>query len=157
LSHAKGTYIVNADADTIYPAFWIEELIRPLKQDQEIALTYGSFSFLPTCGTKRITYFFFEHAAELNRKLNKYFKEEAVNVYGFNSAFRKTQAVLVDGYNHPPGSNEDGYLALKLKNHGFGKLFYSKKAMVWTNDRRIHIDGGLWLGTLKRFKRIIGI
>jgi hypothetical protein len=28
--------------------------------------------------------------------------------------------------------------------------------LVWTTDRRIHIDGGLWVGALKRLKRIVG-
>jgi glycosyltransferase involved in cell wall biosynthesis len=155
LSHARGRYIINADADTIYPSFWIEELIEPLRQNQKLALTYGSFSFLPTGDTKRITYFLFEHIAELSRTLNKYFREEAVNVYGFNSAFRKEQGIMVDGYNHPPGSKEDGYLALKLRDAGFGRLYHAKKAIAWTTDRRIHIDGGLWIGAFKRFKRVV--
>jgi glycosyltransferase involved in cell wall biosynthesis len=157
ITHAKGKYIINADADTIYPAFWIQELIQPLAQNETVALTYGTFSFLPTGNIKRITYFFYEHFADLSRKLNKHIKDEAVNVYGFNSAFRKHQALQVDGYNHPPGSNEDGYLALKLRNNGFGKLVFAKKALVWTTDRRIHIDGGLWKGTSKRLRRIIGV
>ena len=154
LRHARGKYIINADADTIYPAFWIEELILPLEQSQEVALTYGRFSFLPTGKATRGTYFFYEHFADLSRNLNKYLKDEAMNVYGFNSAFRKEHALQVDGYDHPPGSNEDGYLALKLRNRGFGKLFYAKKALVWTNDRSIHSDGGLWRGTAKRLKRV---
>lgn len=157
LKHARGEYIINADADTIYPAFWLQELIQPLTQNEQVALTYGTFSFLPTGNIKRVTYFFYEHFADLSRRLNKYIKDEAVNVYGFNSAFRREQALQVDGYNHPPGSNEDGYLALKLRNNGFGKLVFAKKALVWTTDRRIHIDGGLWKGTTKRLKRVVGI
>ena len=67
--------------------------------------------------------------------------------------------VEVDGFDHPVGSNEDGYLALKLKNKGFGKLFQvtSPKAIVWTTDRRIQIDGGLVKGTIKRVKRMLNI
>ena len=157
LAHAKGKYIINADADTIYPKFWIEELITPLEKNMKAAITYGRYSFLPEKNTKRITYFFYESLADLSRKFNNYFKDEAVNVYGCNSAFRKEHALQVDGYNHPSdGSTEDGYLALKLRNNGFGKLLYVKKALVWTTDRRIHIDGGLWVGAFKRLKRIIG-
>ena len=157
LAHSKGKYIINADADTIYPESWIDKLIRPLEKNKNAAITYGRYSFLPEKNTRRITYFFYESLADLSRKFNKYFKDEAVNVYGCNSAFRKEQALQVDGYNHPPGgSTEDGYLALKLRNNGFGKLLYVKKALVWTTDRRIHIDGGLWVGAFKRLKRIIG-
>lgn len=159
LAQARGKYIINADADTIYPKYWIDEIIKPLVKNERVVLSYGRYSFLPVGNTGRLTYFFYECLADLSRKLNKYIKDEAVNVYGCNSAFRKEHALQVDGYNHPPetGSTEDGYLALKLRNKGFGKLFYvnSKKALVWTTDRRIHIDGGLWIGTIKRLKRIL--
>lgn len=158
LSVAKGKYILNADADTIYPKNWIEEMIKPLDNDAN-AITYGRFSFIPVGSTGRVTYFFYEYLSDLSKLYNKYFKTEAVNVYGFNSGFRREQGLQVDGFNHPPGSNEDGYLALKLNKNGFGKLYQvtSPKAIVWTTDRRIQIDGGLIKGTLKRVKRILNI
>lgn len=157
LAVAKGKYIVNADADTIYPPDWIDEMVQPL-YDNRIALTYGKFSFIPIARTTRMTYFFYEYLADLSRTINTKYKEEAVNVYGFNSAFRKEQGLKVEGFNHPPGTNEDGWLALKLRNEGFGKLFCVSKtnALVWTTDRRIQIDGGLWKATFKRLKRIAG-
>lgn len=155
---AKGKYILNADADTIYPKDWIEEMIKPLDNNAN-AITYGRFSFIPVGSTGRVTYFFYEYLSDLSKLYNKYFKTEAVNVYGFNSGFRRKQGLQVDGFNHPPGSNEDGYLALKLNKNGFGKLYQvtSPKAIVWTTDRRIQIDGGLIKGTIKRVKRILNI
>lgn len=157
LSHAKGGIIINADADTIYPRLWIEALVEPLYTNERIALTYGRFSFLSLRKIPRIVYFFYEYIADVSRKWNKLFKDEAVNVYGFNSAFRKKYALEVNGYDHPKGTIEDGYLALKIRNKGFGNLAYVKKALVWTTDRRINLEGGLWGGTVKRIKRVIGI
>jgi len=156
LAHARGKYVLNADADTIYPKDWIEQMVKPLDNDN-VAITYGRFSFIPIGSTGRFTYFFYEYFADLTRKLNKYIKDEAVNVYGFNSGFRREQGLKVDSFNHPPGTNEDGYLALKLRNKGFGKLYYVNniKALTWTTDRRIQIDGGLWKGTAKRLKRVL--
>lgn len=154
LANARGKYIINGDADTIYPSHWIQRLIEPLEKFQQVVVTYGRYSFLPERNTSRLTYFLYESIADISRQLNKHFKDEAVNVYGCCSAFRKEHALQVDGYNHPPGATEDGYLALKLRDKGFGKLFYVKKALVWTTDRRIHIDGGLWIGAVKRLKRI---
>ncbi|WP_461452304.1 glycosyltransferase family 2 protein [Mucilaginibacter sp.] len=158
LSKATGKYILNADADTIYPKDWIEEMVKPLDDDTN-AITYGRFSFIPVGSTGRFTYFFYEYFSDLSKFYNKHFKTEAVNVYGFNSGFRREQGLQVDSFNHPPGSNEDGYLALKLNQKGFGKLFQvtSPKAIVWTTDRRIQIDGGLLKGTIKRVKRIFNI
>jgi len=156
LAAARGKYILNADADTLYPPDWIEEMVKPLDNDG-ITCVYGRFSFLPTAGTPRLVYFFYEYMADCMRLLNKRFREEAVNVYGFNSGFKREQGLLVNGFDHPPEANEDGWLALKLRDKGFGKLYYvtSIKALVWTTDRRIQIDGGLWKGFLKRIKRVI--
>ncbi len=157
LAEARGKYILNADADTIYPKYWIEEMIAPLADGtKKVAITYGGFAFIPVGSTGRVTYFFYEYLSDLTRSYNKYFKNEAVNVYGFDSAFRREQGLQVDGFNHPPGTNEDGYLALKLKEKGFGNLHRvsSTRSIVWTTDRRIQIDGGLWKGTIKRLKRV---
>ncbi|RVU02723.1 glycosyltransferase family 2 protein [Mucilaginibacter limnophilus] len=159
LAKARGKYILNADADTIYPKDWIEEMVKPLANNDKVAITYGIFSFIPIGSTGRITYYFYEWFAELTRFYNTKFKSQAVNVYGFNSGFRKEQGLQVDGFNHPPGTNEDGYLALKLTGKGFGKMHRvsGSNAIVWTTDRRIQIDGGLWKGTWKRLKRVFNL
>ncbi len=156
LAAALGHYILNADADAIYPPHWIDLMIDPLIK-KYVALTYGRFSFLPTGSTGRAIYFLYEHAADLLRSYNKHFKEEAVNVYGFNSAFKRTDGLKMQGFNHPAGTNEDGYLALKLRDAGFGKLHYvtDAKALVWTTDRRLQIEGGFIKGLMIRFKKYL--
>jgi glycosyltransferase involved in cell wall biosynthesis len=156
LAAARGKYILNADADTLYPPDWIEEMIVPL-EDDTVASVYGRFAFIPTTGTPRLVYFFYEYAADLMRWINKTFREEAMNVYGFNSGFRRNQGIQVEGFNHPSNASEDSWLALKLRKKGFGKLYYvtKKNALVWTMDRRIQIDGGLRKGLIKRIKRIL--
>lgn len=159
LAVAKGRYILNADADTIYPKDWIEEMVKPLVENEAVCSVYGRFSFIPIGTTGRFTYFFYEYFADFMRWINKIFRDEAMNAYGFNSGFRREQGLSVEGFNHPPGTNEDGWLALKLREKGYGKLFYvtNIKALVWTTDRRIQIDGGLLKGTIKRLKRMIGL
>jgi glycosyltransferase involved in cell wall biosynthesis len=156
LRAARGKYILNADADTIYPPGWLEQMVKPLENSAN-ALCYGRFSFIPVGSTTRFTYFFYEHLADFLRYFNKFFREEAVNVYGFNSAFRKTQGVEVDGFDHPPTANEDGWLALKLRDKGFGRLHYvtNARALVWTTDRRLQMDGGLWRSLKKKFNRVV--
>jgi glycosyltransferase involved in cell wall biosynthesis len=154
LSVARGKYILNADADTLYPANWIEAMINPLT-DENIALTYGNFSFLPIGSTGRATYFVYEYITDIVRLLKTKFREEAVNVYGFNSGFRREQGLAVEGFNHPPGTNEDGWLALKLRDKGFGRLQSVRNAPVWTTDRRLQMDGGFWKAIQKRIKRNI--
>ena len=156
LMAAKGKFILNADADTIYPENWITLMVAPL-EDTAVALTYGRFAFIPVANTGRITYFFYEYITDIVRFAKRYLKDEAVNVYGFNSGYRREQGLLVDAYQHPPGSNEDGYLALKLRDKGFGKLHLvtNLQAMVWTTDRRIQTDGGLLKASTERLKKLL--
>jgi hypothetical protein len=134
-------------------------MVKPLISNPKTAITYGRFSFIPIGNTGRITYYFYEILADLTRYYNNYKKTEAVNVYGFNSAFRREQGLEVEGFNHPPGTNEDGYLALKLTRKGFGRLFRvsNPNAIVWTTDRRIQIDGGLKKAIVKRLKRMLNL
>ena len=158
LAIAKGKIVLNADADSIYPPDWIEEMSNPFFNNPEVVVVYGRLAFIPIGKTGRFTYFFYEYFADFFRFLNKYIKDEAVNVYGFNSGYRKEQGLLVDGFNHPPqtGTDGDGWIALKLRDQGFGKLFYvtNPKALVWTSDRRIQIDGGILKALIKRITRI---
>jgi glycosyltransferase involved in cell wall biosynthesis len=156
LMAARGKYILNADADTIYPKDWVALMISPLEGNQ-VALTYGRFAFIPVGSTSRFSYVCYEYITDALRLIKKYTKDEAVNVYGFNSGYRREQGLSVDAYQHPPGSNEDGYLALKLRNKGFGKLHLvtNKKAMVWTTDRRIQTDGGFVKATGQRIKNLL--
>ena len=153
LAAARGKYILNADADSIYPPGWIDMMIPPLDKS-EIAITYGRFAFLPGANNNRFSYFLYENVADVLRWMKKKFKEEAMNVYGCNSGFRKAQCLEVNGYEHPPGTNEDGWLAVKLREKGFGKLCYvpSSKAIVWTVDRHLQKDGGLWKALIMRIK-----
>lgn len=151
---AKGKYIINADGDSIYPPCWIDELITPLEEGSNVCVAYGRFAFLPDPATGRFSYFLYENMADILRFYKRNLKDEAMNVYGCSSAFRKEQCLQVDGYVHPPGTGEDGYLALKLRNKGFGRLHYvsSIKAMVWTIDRHLQQDGGLWKALFMRLK-----
>ena len=154
LRRATGKFVLNADADTIYPPDWIDRMLEPLYRDGT-ALVYGTFAFLPTTGIPRPLFLAYEYVSDISKWINKRFREEAVNIYGFNSAFRRTEGLAVDCFNHPPGTNEDGWLGVKLREK-FNKKFYHvthPSAIVWTTDRRIQLDGGMLKGIVKRMKR----
>lgn len=154
LKVSRGNIIMNADADTIYPPRWIDLMTDPLNNNN-IVMVYGSFAFIPTKGASRRVYVGYEYLSGFSRWINRNFREEAVNIYGFNSAFRRHEGMEVGGFDHPPGTNEDGWLGLKLRNTLNKKLFHlsNQQAMVWTSDRRIHLDGGVMKGVWKRVKR----
>ncbi len=158
LRTSTAKYIINADADSIYPPTWIETLISPMEANEGLCNSYSRFAFLPSKMNSRFSLFLYENLADILRWYRRNFKEEAMYVYGCSSAFKREQGLAVNGYDHPPGANEDGFLALKLREKGFGKLNYvsSNKALVWTVDRHLQKDGGLWKAMLMRIARVFG-
>jgi glycosyltransferase involved in cell wall biosynthesis len=150
---AKGKYILNADADSIYSPYWIDLMTLPLN-NEEIACTYGRFAFLPEENTSRTFYFIYESCADIYKGFNQKIKDEAMYVYGCSSGFRKDQGIQVNGYEHPPGANEDGYLGFKLRER-FGRLkpITDNKSLVWTSDRRLNTEGGISIAFINRLKK----
>jgi glycosyltransferase involved in cell wall biosynthesis len=153
LANARGTYVLNADADSIYPTDWVEQMVNPLINNKEIAVVYGRYSFIPKPNISRLSYFIYETIGDIKKWVEGILKDEAVNVFGCNSGYKRVQGIEVEGYNHPPGTNEDGWLALKLRNHGFGKLHFVSNSIVWTSDRRLNFDEGFIKVIIKRIKQ----
>lgn len=119
-------------------------------------MVYGNHHFLPSKNNTRSGYFAYEQGVDLMKWVNRKFREEAVNVYGFNSAFRKEDGLLVNGFDHPAGTNEDGWLAVKIRDQLHKRLFYQNQpqSMVWTSDRRLKADGGVAKAALKRLGKL---
>ena len=157
LGATRGRYVLSADADTVYPSRWIDAMVGPLITESEVAATYGTFGFLPGKTVHRAGYFLYEHCADISRWAVKKFGDEAANIYGFNFAFRREQALAVDWFNHPRDAKEDGWLALKLRDKGFGELqmVREREARVWTSDRKIQDEGGMIVAFRRRVTELI--
>lgn len=154
LEQAKGKIILNADADSIYSPYWIDMMTLPLR-DHRVACTYGSFAFFSERKGGRFAYFLYESLGDIYKIFNGR-KNSAMYVYGCSSGYRKCDGLAVEGYEHPEGANEDGYLALKL-NRQFGELKRIRgwKSLVWTSDRKLQQEGGLTSAFLNRAKKIV--
>ena len=151
LLYAKGKYIINADADTIYSPLWINALIDPLHSNDNIAMTYGKFAFISETKDRRIGFYIYEMCGDIYKTINGAVKDKAMYVYGCSSAYRREQALLVGAYEHPPGANEDGYLGLKLRSK-FGRLLQISNAdsFAWTSGRQLVSDGTLSRRVIKK-------
>ncbi len=153
LANARGTYVLNADADSIYPPDWVEQMVNPLMNHKGIAVVYGRYSFIPKPNISRNSYFLYESISDVKKWVEGILKDEAVNVFGCNSGYRREEGIAVEGYNHPPGTNEDGWLALKLRDQNFGKLHFVSHSIVWTSDRRLNFDEGFMKVIITRIKK----
>ena len=170
LMAARGRIIANADSDCLYPEGWVEAITEPL-QNSDIACSYGLYSFLPSPQSSRWTLALYEKAAHLlNLVRNRH--RSYMNVYGFNFAFRRADALAVGGFETdsgregsvaeimatgapppPSGRCEDGLMALALQNEGKGATYRvtDPNARAWTSDRRLVAEGSLLKAFTKRF------
>ena len=154
LEVGRGTYFLNADADSIYPQDWINEYVRIL-QNEKIACAYGRYSFMPDNPThKRSNLAIYEFFAETYFNIRRLDKE-FLNVMGFNFAFRRDDGLRVGGFNTTRPKWSDGWMGMQLQ--ALGKIYYSKtdKTRVWTSDRRIRADGSLAKAFFNRVKKTL--
>ena len=161
LEAARGKYIANADADTVYPPTWLEALIEPL-ENPAISCTYGTYSFIPGPKTSAFQLGLYERASRISAILRRR-SRESTNVLGFNFAFRRADALAVGGFdvnaghqgaaNHESGPCEDGWMAECLAQKGRLYPVTSRKARARTSDRRLLQHGGLWQAFTVRLRR----
>ena len=159
LEMAKGKIVLSADADSIYPNDWGNDFVRALLNDEDIAVVYGRYSFIPGDGSRRIGLAIHEFGGELMFKRRKGV-DLCINAVGFNSAFRREQAIAVGGYDpqmldFENQRSEDGWLAQSLyKKYGKIKLVKTPNR-VWTSDRRLLEEGSLAKASFNRIIRYL--
>ncbi|MEZ4851760.1 MAG: glycosyltransferase family 2 protein [Bacteroidia bacterium] len=151
LELAKGQFILQADADSIYPPGWGIPYIEALKHDS-VVLAYGKHAFIPSGSRPRWKYLLHETFRSWLYNLRR-INREYINVHGFNSAFLREEALKYGSYDHTENGSEDGHMAMTLMKIGRLQYVSHPDALVWTSDRRIMADGGLRKGFLKRLRR----
>ena len=126
---AKGSIIVSADADTVYPNHWLATLTAPFS-DPKVVVVGGPL--LPLNYTP-LTKGYTDGLNVLSRTFHLFL--------GSNMAFRKDAFLRVSGY-RPYGRSQDWKLSQKLKS--LGKSVYESSAYAWTDvpiDRQIEFCG----------------
>lgn len=155
LETAKGIYILNGDADSIYSPNWGTQHIEILKKNPTVTCVYGRYSFIPTEDSSRFRLALHELAAETAYALRSKQMEPA-SVRGCNFAYRKADALKIGGFKHNLDRSttarcEDGWMALELSE--IGKIYYlGTSDQVWTSSRRLLENCSLLKATYRRFK-----
>lgn len=166
LEKAKGKYHLCADSDTLYPPYWIDSMVRHLSQDNNIVGVYGRYHFIPGSGSNRLGLWLYEKIAGIAITMRKT-NQEFVNVLGFNmgfitevgranGGFKVNQVRKFDNAAESADyveESEDGTMALNLLKVGKLKLVTDKNAWVYTSDRRLRAEGGLFKSFVSRLKR----
>lgn len=126
LSHARGKYHVNVDADTLYPKTYIDSVIDIMERDPRIMGVSATWSYYPDENNSLIAIFFYTHLRDIYLWLQS-FKRPELSVRGLVFSYRTAEARKV-GIRTDIKRGEDGTLALNLKK--FGKLAFISNSKV---------------------------
>ncbi len=169
LKASRGVYQLCGDGDSLYPPHWVENLVKPLMENEKITCVYANYSFLPFGKAGRIQLGFYELMAEILFEYRR-IRREFLNVRGANFGFRIHQGIAVKGFEMPVTRvfdndesskdfvvfGEDGRMGRKLGELGKLKLVRDNKARMWTSSRRLLKDGTLFHAFVKRIQNESG-
>lgn len=146
LSHAKGKYHINIDADTLYPPRYVETMINALCKKNIVAVS-SLWSYFPDENHSRWGLKLYEFARDVYLFLQS-FKRPELSVRGLVFAYHTDLARKV-GIRTDIIRGEDGSLALGLKKYGKIKFIRTRKARAITGYGTVSADGSL----LNSFKK----
>lgn len=150
LQLAKGKYHLSANADSIYPPHYIDEMIAPLETGEAIC-TYGRAAFLPDGSKSRLAlsvYEFFKDIVMGFRAINH--PEQVAG--GASMAFFTRMGKQI-GWSTDIVSGEEGQMVSAMKRFGNVKMVKSGKSRIWTIDKTNAEDGSYLRLLGKRVKK----
>lgn len=148
LVEARGKYYFCIDADTLYPPFYIETMLKALQKKGVVAVS-SQYNFIPEVGINRLTLTFYELIRDLNSFILS-IKRPELTVRGSVFAFL-TEIGRKEGFRVNIRRGEDGAMASHLKNYGKIQLVRSKKARAYTSAAPLRNDGGIIRALFTRF------
>lgn len=152
LQIARGKYHLCADADTIYPPNYIDEMISPLETGEAIC-TYGRVAFLPDGNKSRFALSVYEVFKDIAIGLRAIKRPELV-AGGASLAFFTRMGKQI-GWRTDVSRGEDGQMVLAMKRFGNVKMVKSGQSRIWTTARTLDRDGSFMQLIGKRVKKEI--
>ena len=138
LEQARGKYLLTADADSMYPSEWVDEMMAVLSQPG-VACVYGRYSFIPSQAFPRWKLTVLETMKDAIAEL-RHIKRPHLNAYGISIGYVREYG-LKAGYVMRKVRGEDGRMCFDLMNYGTVKQVKSAKARAWTGTRTLEKDG----------------
>lgn len=150
--NAKGTYILLADADCLYPPSWLDDMISALKREGTVCV-YGRYSFIPENGFPRWKLYLLECMKDFIAEI-RHFKRPYLNAYGISMGYVKEFGLRVGFvmYNIRGG---DGRLCFDLMSFGKIRQVKRNRARAWTSPRTLQRDGNFSKALMVRIEKEI--
>jgi glycosyltransferase involved in cell wall biosynthesis len=147
---AKGTYILLADADCLYPANWLDNMLKSL-QKPNVVCVYGRYSFISTPDIPRWQLLIHETLKDIVAGFRQ-IKRPYLNAYGISMGYLK-EAGLATGYIMHNTWGDDGRLCFDMMKYGKVLPMTTRSARVWTGPRSLLRDGTVWEALQKRITK----
>ena len=148
LTHAKGKYHLCIDADTFYPAQYVDLMMTKLTKPN-VSCVSSFWSFFPDENHSRFGLFLFEMIRDLFLFVQHFKRPELCvrgMVFAFNADYARQVAIRTD-----IRRGEDGSLALSLKPFGKIAFLYNRKARPVTGYGTIGSQS-LWQSFVQHVK-----
>jgi len=131
---AKGKFLLNADADVIYPPTWANEFVKCLMK-KDIAAVFSQDSYIPDRNRHRLSLAFYEFSRDVSIYLRG-FKRPELNVGGGSFGFRTEEGRKI-GWKTNIKRGEDGSMAYALKQYGKIKYLNNDRTRIWSTTRSL--------------------
>lgn len=148
LTHAKGKYHFCIDADTFYPAQYVDLMMTKLARPN-VSCVSSFWSFFPDENHSRFGLFLFEMVRDMFLFVQHFKRPELCvrgMVFAFNADYARQVAIRTD-----IRRGEDGSLALSLKPFGKIAFLYNRKARPVTGYGTIGSQS-LWQSFVQHVK-----
>lgn len=150
LQIANGTYHLCADADSICPPSFVDEMIKPMIEGKAKCV-YGRVSFLPDGNKSRPILAFYEIFKDIAIGLRAIKRPELV-AGGASLGFFTQQAKEI-GWRTDVRRGEDGQMVLAIKKTGAITMIKSSKSRIWTTARTLDADISFFTMVWKRLRK----
>jgi glycosyltransferase involved in cell wall biosynthesis len=148
LDLAKGEFILNADADVLFPPTWADEFVRCLKKPG-VAGVFSVDSYIPDRKKGRFSLAFYEFSRDISIHLRRINRPELA-VGGGSFGFRAEHGRQINWRTNIK-RGDDGSMAFSLKK--FGKIMFlnNSKARIWSTPRSLEDYNNLFALVFVRF------
>ena len=144
---AFGKYILLGDADCLYPAVWIQKMIKALQQ-KDVVCVYGRYSFLGNERQSRWKFFLYESLKDIVAEV-RHLKRPHLNAVGMSMAYIRELGVKI-GFVERHIRGEDGRMCFDLMQLGKVRQVRSRAARVWTGSRTLDQEGSIFKAFVTR-------
>lgn len=153
LSHARGKYHVNIDADTLYPSQYVNILIGVMEKSPEVVGVSATWGYFPTENYSKYDLALYVFCRNLYLRVQSW-KRPELSVRGLVFAYRTEEARKV-GIRVHIVRGEDGALAFGLRQYGKIAIIFNREARVITGYGTVG-NKGLWKRFWVRISQIMG-